>query len=225
MKIDRTATRGLVAERLRERLLRNELSPGARLDQVAIARELGVSATPVREALLELHAEGLVDTPVGRGFRVRALDAAEAAGLYDVLAGLEARALRTAPPDRSIRRALARANERLRRAEKPDERIAADAAWHEALLARDRNAVARELRANLRQRAQRYERAYMADPDRAAGSADAHDAILAALDRGEVDRAAERLEANWRDTVAALVGRMTEDPPGGAAGDAARPGA
>ena len=50
-----------VAKLLREAILRAELQPGQRLDQTRIARELGVSRTPVRNALLILSNEGLVE--------------------------------------------------------------------------------------------------------------------------------------------------------------------
>jgi DNA-binding GntR family transcriptional regulator len=67
----------LAYERIRELVLSGEIAPGARLAQVELAERLGISRTPVREALRRLSAEGLVDFSPNRGFRTadRGLDA------------------------------------------------------------------------------------------------------------------------------------------------------
>lgn len=66
----------LVADRIRDRILRGSFKPGARLDQVLIAEELNVSRSPVREALRTLEAEGLITSIPNRGAIVteRSLD-------------------------------------------------------------------------------------------------------------------------------------------------------
>ena len=58
---------GQVAERLKEEILAGEREPGSRLRQVEIAQRLGVSTTPVREALAMLQREGLVRLNAQRG--------------------------------------------------------------------------------------------------------------------------------------------------------------
>src|SRR3954454_6868925 len=59
----------LAYEHLRALVLSGEVAPGARLGQVELAERLGISRTPVREALRRLSAEGLVDFSPNRGFR------------------------------------------------------------------------------------------------------------------------------------------------------------
>jgi DNA-binding GntR family transcriptional regulator len=59
---------------LREKILHLELPPGANLDEVAFARMLGISRTPVRQAFIQLGAEGLVDLLPNRGARVTPVD-------------------------------------------------------------------------------------------------------------------------------------------------------
>ncbi|HEX4358005.1 MAG TPA: GntR family transcriptional regulator [Pseudonocardia sp.] len=76
---------------LRELILRGELAPGARLGEVELAVRLGVSRTPVREALTRLAAEGLVELVPNRGARVSSWSAAELAGVFDLRAALEPR--------------------------------------------------------------------------------------------------------------------------------------
>src|ERR671916_2505167 len=77
----------LAYERIRGYVLGGELPPGARLGQVELAERLGISRTPVREALRRLAGEGLVDFHSNRGFRVADL------GLDAVLRRLEVRAI------------------------------------------------------------------------------------------------------------------------------------
>lgn len=81
-----------VAEVLRQRILSGELPPGAWLRQDHVARELGVSAIPVREAFKLLAAQGLVEHVPFRGIRVVQLSAEELEDLYEVRTFAEARA-------------------------------------------------------------------------------------------------------------------------------------
>lgn len=94
----------VVAEAIRQAIVDGGLAPGARLKEEELARELGTSRTPIREALLVLQAEGLVDAAPNRGATVRAHDAEDLDDLYQLRALLEGYA---------ARRAAARASEDL----------------------------------------------------------------------------------------------------------------
>jgi DNA-binding GntR family transcriptional regulator len=74
---------------LRDLIMGGELAPGARLGEVEIADRLGVSRTPVREALSRLAAEGLVEIAPNRGARVVTWTVAELEGVFDLRAVLE----------------------------------------------------------------------------------------------------------------------------------------
>lgn len=74
---------------LRTKLLAGELPPGARLDYKKISTELGVSTTPVREAMGKLASEGLVELVPRAGAIVRKLGAQEAIQLYGVREAIE----------------------------------------------------------------------------------------------------------------------------------------
>ncbi|MGY1619006.1 GntR family transcriptional regulator [Geodermatophilus sp. SYSU D00691] len=76
---------------LRELILDGDLRPGTRLGEVELAERLGVSRTPVREALTRLAAEGLVDLARNRGARVATWTVAELEGVFDLRASLEPR--------------------------------------------------------------------------------------------------------------------------------------
>ena len=81
---------GVVAtEVIREAIIDGRLAPGERLKEEELARELGLSRTPIREALAVLQAEGLVDTAPNQGATVRAHDAEDLDDLYRLRALLE----------------------------------------------------------------------------------------------------------------------------------------
>ena len=83
-------------ELIREAIIDGRLEPGSRLKEEELARELGISRTPVREALLFLQAEGLVVATPNRGAMVRTHDAEDLADLYQLRALLEGFAARRA---------------------------------------------------------------------------------------------------------------------------------
>lgn len=83
----------LAAEGLRAAIRQGDLQPGARLDMEALGELLGMSTTPIREALRSLEAEGLLRTEAHRGVHVTEFSADEAAALYDLRALLESYAI------------------------------------------------------------------------------------------------------------------------------------
>lgn len=85
-----------VADRLRAAILEGDLKPGQWLRQERLAQEYGVSQMPVREALKELAAEGLVEHVPYRGVRVVEFSAEDVEDLYAQRAFLEGRAARAA---------------------------------------------------------------------------------------------------------------------------------
>jgi DNA-binding GntR family transcriptional regulator len=91
--VERVTRSSTSAERalasLRELILDGDLRPGTRLGEVELAERLGVSRTPVREALTRLAAEGLVEIARNRGARVATWTVAELEGVFDLRAALE----------------------------------------------------------------------------------------------------------------------------------------
>jgi DNA-binding GntR family transcriptional regulator len=83
---------------VRELILHGELAAGARLGEAELAERLGVSRTPVREALTRLAAEGLVEIIPNRGARVSSWTVAELEEVFDLRAALEPRLTALAVP-------------------------------------------------------------------------------------------------------------------------------
>jgi DNA-binding GntR family transcriptional regulator len=75
--------------RVRELILSGQLAPGAVLPQASLAQKIGMSTTPLREALRRLKQEGLVELDAHRDARVRALDATEARDLLELRQSLD----------------------------------------------------------------------------------------------------------------------------------------
>src|SRR5579862_10034972 len=97
-KLENRTLREQVADHLREEILSSRLAPGEELGEVALARSLGISRGPLREALGQLTAEGLVTIVPRRGAVVTRLTRKEFIDAYQVREALESLAIRLAVP-------------------------------------------------------------------------------------------------------------------------------
>ncbi|MDE2515875.1 MAG: GntR family transcriptional regulator [Rhodospirillales bacterium] len=147
--------------RIKEWIVGGRIAPNAPIDEMEAARELGVSRTPVREALLRLKAEGLVEIARGRGIRVLPLSAQDMRAMYQVITGLEVTAahlLAERRPDAAMLAPLEAATVAMEQAEVAGDDAAwggADEAFHRALLDLSGNPYLRETGFRLRDGAQR----------------------------------------------------------------------
>ncbi|MCA1768712.1 MAG: GntR family transcriptional regulator [Halomonas sp.] len=82
-----------VADHLTEAIIVGRFTPGERLSEVGLARSLGVSRAPIREAARLLESRGLLVSQPRRGFFVRALDASELEDIFDLRLCLERHAM------------------------------------------------------------------------------------------------------------------------------------
>ena len=92
------STPDLIADALREAIVRGIFQEGQSLRQDEIATQFGVSRIPVREALRQLEAEGLVTLHLNRGAMVSALSPAEAQEIFEIRSALEVKAIQLAIP-------------------------------------------------------------------------------------------------------------------------------
>lgn len=97
--IRRVSLASAVADKLREKIIRGEIQEGEQLRQDAIARDFDVSRIPVREAMRQLEAEGLINIVPHRGAVVSALSPDEIEELFDIRALLECDVLRLSVPN------------------------------------------------------------------------------------------------------------------------------
>lgn len=99
LAIPRQSLTSAVAERLREQIIRGEIPEGAQLRQDAIATQYQVSRIPVREALRQLDAEGLITIVPNRGAVVPSLSARDVEELFTIRALLEPEVLKASIPE------------------------------------------------------------------------------------------------------------------------------
>lgn len=183
-----------VRARLQERIMDQDLAPGARLNVDALAREMAVSTTPLREALAALCARGLVTNEAFIGFSVAPLpDAGFLRDLYETrlrlepwLAGQAARNI-AAEAIAPLRACLADMGAHVRRGPWQTHRThaAADEAFHDLIMQASGNRPARQALAALNAQVH-ASRLYMAAQKGAEDTAREHAAILDALIRRDV---------------------------------------
>ena len=178
-------------------ILEGAVPPGARINEVHLAAALGVSRTPLREALTALVAEGAVTAVPRLGFHVCPLTAEEVEHLNPMRAILDPAALRLSgiPPARKIGQ-LTALNRRFAAAKDPLEAVRLDDRWHLELIAGCSNPILLGFIEQMIWRTRRYELALMkARPnvERATGD---HEEILAALEGGDLERACDALRRN-----------------------------
>jgi len=191
----RTTLRDGAKARVRARIVTGDLPPGANVIERDLSERIGISRTPLREALLALESEGLLVSRPGRGFFVADLSVEEARELYPVIATLEAMAVRRGRP--SDLGGLRDLNIQFRRAPNAALALAADRDWHEALIARCGTPRTAALLTPLRIVAARYEYRYFSRNTAIRSSADQHDRVMELLEGGGFAQAASVLKQNW----------------------------
>jgi DNA-binding GntR family transcriptional regulator len=197
---------------LRERIVQGKHLPGTRLQDTQLAAEMGVSRTPVREALLRLAGEGLVQSDPNRGFFVAPLSRKEVLEIYPIVWALECLALESAePPGPPQLQPLRQINADLAAvSDDPLRCLELDSRWHETLVAPCGNQHLMDLLAGLKQLVRRYECVYMQAPALVRGSIREHTEILEALAEKKIKVAGRLLEQHWRRATESLLSRLDE---------------
>lgn len=169
--------------RLLDEIRNGTLPPGTRLRETDLAERLGISRTPVREAIRQLEADGLVAHLPRQGATIRSLDHAEVVELYEMRAVLEGTAARLAARAASdIELAeLAALNADLARAPAGPQAREVNRQFHRMLLEAARNRFLLKSMSALQKTLLILGPTTLADPQRASAAVAEHAAILAAL--------------------------------------------
>jgi DNA-binding GntR family transcriptional regulator len=202
--------RAQIVDEVRRRILAGDLTRGARLPQDELARQFGASITPVREALSQLAAEGLVVAERHRGVRVAGVDLEQVTATYIVRRLTETYAMRRATL-RLSRRDLARAREIL---------SGAQPGAHDTTVLRDHNREFHFLcyeRCGMPALTERIAAMWQAFPwdltlhseGRSEASHAEHLEILAELEAGDPDRVAAATEHHLRNGFASILQQLT----------------
>jgi len=189
---DTLATR--VRETLADEILTGRMRAGTRLDEVSLARRFSVSRTPVREALRELAAVGLLDTRAHSGAAVAELATARLADMFEAVAELEAMcarlsALKMTTPERSRLEELHHHCGDLVKHGSADLYHAANADFHAAIRVGCHNAALEDAMETLRRRFAPLSRAQFRGEGRLADSYAEHDDVVRSILRGNAELA------------------------------------
>jgi DNA-binding GntR family transcriptional regulator len=221
MADDAPIARAVLSDAVKDLLLRRILDgtypPGSRIVETRAAREFGTSQAPVREALRDLEALGLVEISAFRGARVRRPSRAELAEAFVVRAELEVLAIRplvgqlTDEDVAHLRGLLREMHEGAARGDIQAD-ANADAAFHGYLVARAGNATLERVWHLLEPHSRTYITLAASGPDRAR-IADAHVSILDAMLAGDPDEAEATLREHFADAQSVIERGWPEDGP------------
>jgi DNA-binding GntR family transcriptional regulator len=200
MTIERRNLRSQVRDELLARMRAGLVQPGEGINEVQLAAELGVSRTPLREALIALESEGQIESENGKGFRFVPLSKSEFEDLAPIMASLEGLALELSPAD-----ALPALGERLAKlAAEFDQEvvehslvISKDDEWHGVMLSACTNARLLALIESVRGAFHRYESLLVPSDAVIERVAAEHAEIARNLVAGDLPGAIEALRLNW----------------------------
>jgi DNA-binding GntR family transcriptional regulator len=202
---------------IKAEILSNRLEPGAVLPMQRFAVEMKLSRTPVREAILRLEREGLVEIRPRLGTVVAHLDLRRLREMYHVRAVLEGEAARLAcplaPPE-----VLAAVEQELRRANSVETMSAAGQRLHGAISAHCGNAVLRETLQGLQDHFVRFRHVSLGLPGKVRASHQEHLRILEALKRRDGGEAERRVREHFEHAGVALIGGLLHQPSRGVPG-------
>lgn len=200
---------------LLDRLYSGDLRVGSSINETRLSDDLGVSRTPLREALLTLEFEGLVESSQGKGFSVPPLSEDTARDLYLLVGWLEGAAIRNEGliTDEQLEE-LHRLDQQMRKersAGHDDEAIQLDMEWHALLVGSCGNREALEVLELLRKRLYLYEFLLASGNSAAQQTLDAHHVeIIEALEKKNPNLAVELVKHHWRTAAETRVRWLRE---------------
>lgn len=186
-----------VAERIRQMIVEGQLAAGTRINEVHLAARLGLSRTPLREALAALAQEGAVCQVPRIGWFAQPLSLSEFEQIYPIRSFLDPEALRLAGlPDPRRQRRLESLNTRIASAGAASSVVSLDDEWHLELIAPCPNEILLGLIRQFMRRTRRYELALMRERGNVGAARDRHAQILAALRERDLEGACAALRRN-----------------------------
>jgi len=188
--------RDVVFKSIRDAILSGNLKAGERLMEKNLADKLGVSRTPIREALRKLEIEGFIEMVPRKGAVVKEVTPTEIADVLEIRAALEALAAKIACSklDEQAKENLIRAKEAFKLAAKDnnvDQMAEKDVAFHDIIYSATGNEKLIHILNNLREQIYRYRLIYLYDKNYIGNIIEEHEKISTAIIEGKSDFAEE----------------------------------
>src|SRR5215813_13441095 len=217
---DRRKVTDWVYEELKSAIVDLRLAPGDPLREAALADQLGVSKTPIREALIRLEQEGLVETTSFKGAVVTGYSRQDLIEIYELRELLENAAARAAAEsmsdaDRDRLRSICRESRKLRKGRDAAGLAALISAFDDVLFDQVRNGRIRALIGNLRAHLTRIGYLTAEIPGRIDASVDEHEKILEAIAARDPELAERQMSAHIRsvrDDQLRALGQASAQP-------------
>ena len=208
---------GQITARIREKILSGAYPPGSALLQDAIAAEFGTSKIPVREALVQLRSEGLLDIYAHRGFQVRPMSAEEVGEVFRLRLQIEPAAVAAGARAASAeeRAAAADALVQLNRALASSELAQSGTlnyAFHLALVVPRAQPVTADVLTRLHTLSQRYVRLHLQHAGRARRANREHTALYEAWSARRGKQAGQLVRAHIEETRDELTEALARTP-------------
>jgi DNA-binding GntR family transcriptional regulator len=214
--IQNNPMREKVYDEIRQWIMNGELAPGEKIRDKEIADALGVSRTPVREALRRLEDEGLIETAMHRWTRVSKVHVSDAERLDPIIGALEMLAIELALPHLTSAdfEQMRHLNTQLLSAiQQGDENSARDfdTHFHEVIILKSNNTELINILKELRFKIKRVESIYFKSQNNANGSVEEHNQIISALEQRDVELARHAIRQNWTMSLMRLQAMANQD--------------
>ncbi len=205
--------REVVCESLREAIRTGVLKSGERLMEIQIAEELGVSRTPVREAIRKLDQEGFVVMMPRRGAYVANMSIRDVNEIFEIRTALEslsnglAAERITAEELESLQRLLVQIGKYIKEGNM-DKIVETDIEFHDILYRAARNARLEGIISNLREQLTRFRKLSMSYPGRLEETLEEHRAMVDAIAQGDTEAAQLAAERHMEKAEQTLMDAM-----------------
>jgi DNA-binding GntR family transcriptional regulator len=188
-------------QHLEDAIVSGEYAPGAHLDELGLAEKFGVSRTPIREALAQLGAEGMIEIRPRRGAFISTPSPRRLLEMFETMAELEGAcgrfaARRLTDADEAALAAAHLGCIAAAKAQDPDAYYVENRVFHEAIYRASRNSFLAEQAFALHKRLSPYRRIQLRTRHRLASSLAEHEGVLEALRAGDAALSADRLRAH-----------------------------
>jgi DNA-binding GntR family transcriptional regulator len=221
--LERSAAADAVYDALRKAIVARQLQPGDRLAEEQLAKQFGVSRTPVREALLRLETEQFATRVARRGLVVRPIPEREVLEVYAVRAALDGLAASLAaeqstPPDRARITWLSQQVSDAAKASDFVKMAELNIGLHEAICEAAHNGMLSLFMRQIHDWVRRFAEAdtTFSRPGRADEATSEHDEIIAAIEAGDAERAGQLAREHMNRAREARIAMLRErsQPPG-----------
>lgn len=205
--------RDVVFQTLRQAILKGELQPGERLMELKLAEKLGVSRTPIREAIRKLELEGLVVMVPRKGAAVANITEKDTKDVLEVRRTLEMFAVEVAC-DRITEEQLSRLKEAAKHFEKSKGSMdllhiaETDMKFHEIIYEATHNERLVQMLNNLRENIYRYRIEYLKNPHYYDSLVREHREIVNAIEMGDKERARACMHAHIDNQKLAVISKI-----------------